>query len=209
MHFCLFAFAKATPAACGGSQARGQIEAVAAGLHHSHSHAGSQPRLRPPPQLTATPDPLPTEGGQGSNPRPYGSSSDSLPLRRGRNSGSFLIMPSLGVLVSKVTLASRKSCEFFPCGDRIPHPLFIPTEALTPKGAVFGDEAAYEALKNSMESQAWGPGPGGWVTLQEEESPWPALTLPRAQQGRRRLRRKAAAESQEEGCHQQPNWQEP
>ena len=32
--------------AYGGSQARGQIGAVAASLHHSHSNRGSKPRLR-------------------------------------------------------------------------------------------------------------------------------------------------------------------
>ena len=31
--------------------------AVAAGLHHSHSHTRSKPRLQPTPQLTETPDP--------------------------------------------------------------------------------------------------------------------------------------------------------
>ena len=31
---------RATPAACGGSQARGQIRAEAAGLHRSHSNVG-------------------------------------------------------------------------------------------------------------------------------------------------------------------------
>ena len=36
--FCLF---RAAPAACGGSQARGQIGAVAADLHYSHSNTGS------------------------------------------------------------------------------------------------------------------------------------------------------------------------
>ena len=37
----------ASPAAYGGSQARGRIGAVAAGLHqsHSHSNARSEPRL--------------------------------------------------------------------------------------------------------------------------------------------------------------------
>ena len=35
-------FFLATRAAYGGSQARGQIVAAAAGLHHSHSNAGSQ-----------------------------------------------------------------------------------------------------------------------------------------------------------------------
>ena len=43
--------------AYGGSQARGPIGAVADSLRHSHSNAGSEPCLRPTPQLTATPDP--------------------------------------------------------------------------------------------------------------------------------------------------------
>ena len=43
-HFFLFVF-RAAPAAYGGSQARGQTEAIAAGLHHSHSNAGSELRL--------------------------------------------------------------------------------------------------------------------------------------------------------------------
>ena len=55
--FCLFAFSRATPAEYGGSQARGLIRAVAAGLHHSHSSAGSKPCLRPTSQLMTTPDP--------------------------------------------------------------------------------------------------------------------------------------------------------
>ena len=45
------------PAAYGGPQARGRIRATAAGLHHSHSNARSDPHLRPTPQLTAMPDP--------------------------------------------------------------------------------------------------------------------------------------------------------
>ena len=53
-------------------QARGQIGAVVAGLHHSHSNAGSKSRLQPTPQLTATLDLQPTEQGQGLNPHPYG-----------------------------------------------------------------------------------------------------------------------------------------
>ena len=44
-------------AAYGGSQARGLIGAVAASLRQSHSNVGSEPRLQPTPQLTATPDP--------------------------------------------------------------------------------------------------------------------------------------------------------
>ena len=48
---------RTSPVAYGGSEARGQIGAVAAGLRHSHSNAGSEPRLRPTPQLMATLDP--------------------------------------------------------------------------------------------------------------------------------------------------------
>ena len=53
----LFAISWAAPVAYGGSQARGLIGAIAAGLHHSHSNVGSYPHLQPTPQLTATPDP--------------------------------------------------------------------------------------------------------------------------------------------------------
>ena len=67
--FCLF---RATPTAHAGSQARGLIGTAAAGLHHSHSHAGSAPCLWPSPQLKAMPDPSPAERGQGSNPCPHG-----------------------------------------------------------------------------------------------------------------------------------------
>ena len=52
--FCLF---RAAPSAYGGSQARGLIRAIPPGLCHGHSNAGSEPSLRPTPQLTATPDP--------------------------------------------------------------------------------------------------------------------------------------------------------
>ena len=54
--FFLFAISWAAPAAYGGSQARGRIGAVATGLHQGHSNAGSEPRLQPTSQLTATPD---------------------------------------------------------------------------------------------------------------------------------------------------------
>ena len=50
-----FAISWATPVAYGGSQARGQIGAVASSLHQSPSNSGSE-RLQPTPQLTATPD---------------------------------------------------------------------------------------------------------------------------------------------------------
>ena len=43
----------ATPAAYGNSWARGQIGTAAAGLHYSHSNTGSEPHLRPMPQLAA------------------------------------------------------------------------------------------------------------------------------------------------------------
>ena len=69
----LFLFFRAAPATYGSSQARGPIRAAAASLHHSHSNVGSKPRLQPIPQLTATPDPQPTERGQGSNLPPHGS----------------------------------------------------------------------------------------------------------------------------------------
>ena len=54
--FVFFAISWSTPAVYGGSQARGLIGAVDAGLRQSHSSVGSELRLRPTPQLTATPD---------------------------------------------------------------------------------------------------------------------------------------------------------
>ena len=49
-------FFRAAPAAYGDSQARGQIEAVAASLLQSHSSAGSKPHLRRTPQFIGMPD---------------------------------------------------------------------------------------------------------------------------------------------------------
>ena len=49
--------------AYGSSQARGHIGAAAASLCHSHI-SRSKPHLQPTPQLTATPDPYPTEQGR-------------------------------------------------------------------------------------------------------------------------------------------------
>ena len=43
--------------AYGGSQARGLIRAVAAGLRQGHSNARSEPHPKPTPQFTAMPDP--------------------------------------------------------------------------------------------------------------------------------------------------------
>ena len=79
----------AAPAAYGGSQARGQITALAAGLHHSHSKAGSEPPLRATPQLTTTPDP---EWGQESNPQPHGYQLDSFLLHHNGNSNSSIFL---------------------------------------------------------------------------------------------------------------------
>ena len=60
------------------SQARNQIRAIAAGLHHSHSNRGSELHLQPTPQLMTTPDPQPTEQGQRANPHPHRYQSDSF-----------------------------------------------------------------------------------------------------------------------------------
>ena len=49
-----FFFFRAASTTYGDSQARGLIRGVAAGLRHSH--ARSEPNLRPTPQLGATPD---------------------------------------------------------------------------------------------------------------------------------------------------------
>ena len=87
----LYLFFRAAPEAYGGSQARGLIRAVATSLRQSHSNAGSEPRLQPTPQLTATPDGQPTERGQGSDAQRHGSQSDSFPPRHdGNSSCSFL-----------------------------------------------------------------------------------------------------------------------
>ena len=54
--FC-FLFFRAIPMAYGGFQASCQIGAVATGLHHSQSNAGSEPHLQPISQLSEIPDP--------------------------------------------------------------------------------------------------------------------------------------------------------
>ena len=56
IYLFIFLF-RTTAVGYGRSQARGQIGAVAASLHHSHSNMGSKPNLWPTPQLIATPDP--------------------------------------------------------------------------------------------------------------------------------------------------------
>ena len=55
--FFFFPLFRATPAAHGGSQARGPIRATAASLYHSHSNVRSKLHLQPTPELKATPDP--------------------------------------------------------------------------------------------------------------------------------------------------------
>ena len=65
-------FFRAGPMASGSSQARGRIGAAAASLRHSHSNVASEPHLQPMPQCTTTPDPKPTERGQGLNTHPPG-----------------------------------------------------------------------------------------------------------------------------------------
>ena len=53
--FFLCVLFRTTPTAYGGSQARGPIRAIAAGLHHSH--IVSKLCLQPAPELTTMPDP--------------------------------------------------------------------------------------------------------------------------------------------------------
>ena len=96
---CLFVLFRVAPAAYESSQARSLIGATAAGLHHNHSNARSKPCLQTTSQLMATPDPKPTERGQGLNPQPHHSQLDSFLLCHNRNSwdGIFFIFAiSLG-----------------------------------------------------------------------------------------------------------------
>ena len=71
--FVFLLFPWAALMAYGGSQDRGLIRDVALGLRQSNSNAGSEPRLQPTPQLTATPIVNPLSKGQGPNPQPNGS----------------------------------------------------------------------------------------------------------------------------------------
>ena len=72
-YFCLSVFSRAARMIYGGSQARGLIGDVAAGLCHSHRNMGSELCLWPTPQVTAMPEPQPTDLDQGSNLQPHGS----------------------------------------------------------------------------------------------------------------------------------------
>ena len=71
-YLLFFCFYRAAPMAYASSQVRGQIGAIAASLHHSHSNSGSELCLRPTPQLAATLDSQPTEGCHGLNLHPHG-----------------------------------------------------------------------------------------------------------------------------------------
>ena len=71
-----FLFFMAALAAYESSQARDQIRAAAEA--YTTCHAGSKLHLRPMPQFTARPDPLPTERGQESNPHPHRDNVGSL-----------------------------------------------------------------------------------------------------------------------------------
>ena len=61
IYLVIFGLFRDAPGAYGGSQAKGLIGAVAAGLRHSHSHSysntKSKPCLQPTSQLMATLDP--------------------------------------------------------------------------------------------------------------------------------------------------------
>ena len=72
IYLLIYLLFRAAPAAYVSSHTSGGIGAVAASLHHSHNTNKSEPRLLPTLHLMATPDPQPTEQGQGSNPHPDG-----------------------------------------------------------------------------------------------------------------------------------------
>ena len=61
LFFLSFFFLRAATVAYGDSQARVQIRAAAAGLHHSHIRTRSEVCQQPIPELKATPDPQRTK----------------------------------------------------------------------------------------------------------------------------------------------------
>jgi len=69
-----------------------QIGAIVAGLHHSHSHARSDPHLQPTLQLKAAPGPYPTEQSRESNPHVHGDYSGSFLLSHSGNFNSPSLM---------------------------------------------------------------------------------------------------------------------
>ena len=70
--FFFFLLLRAAPVAYGSSQARDRIRTLTASLCQSHNNPSAKIHLPPTPQIMATPDPQPTEWGQGSNSRPNG-----------------------------------------------------------------------------------------------------------------------------------------
>ena len=84
--FCLFS---ATLVAYGGSQARGQIGAVATVLHHSHSNTRSKPLLRPIPHSWYCWILSPLGKAQGLNLCPHRIQAGSFPLSHYGNSSSY------------------------------------------------------------------------------------------------------------------------
>ena len=92
IYLFFFLLFRVTCVACGSSQARGPIRGAAARLHYSHSNTGSKPHLQAMPQLTAMPDPCPTERGRGSNPHLHGYKSGSLLLSHNGNSKFVLFL---------------------------------------------------------------------------------------------------------------------
>ena len=86
LFFWFFLLFRVELKAHGSSQARGQIGAAAASLHHSHSNMGSEAPLQPIPELMEMLAPQPTEQGQGSNPYPHVYKLDSFLLRHYRKS---------------------------------------------------------------------------------------------------------------------------
>jgi len=76
LFFSFFGRFRAAPSARGGSQARGRIRAPAAGLHHSHSHARSEPAfsrilvgfVSATPQRELPREPFSEVGGGGDTP---------------------------------------------------------------------------------------------------------------------------------------------
>ena len=107
--FCLF---RAAPAAYGGSQAKGQIGAVTAGLHHSRSNTESEPRLWPLPQITAMPDLGHAQQGQGSNPHPHGYQSGSLTTEPWRELLKYISLCTLFREVYSGEITEQRFCSF-------------------------------------------------------------------------------------------------
>ena len=111
IYYFIFYF-RATPKGYGGSQTKGWIRAIATGLYHSHSKAGSELCLWPTPQLMAIPDPQPSEWGQGSNPHPHGYYPDLFPLSYIKNPlSSFLrsLKPSRQKIMQISHLCTRNT----------------------------------------------------------------------------------------------------